>query len=246
MQRKILAVIPCRQEDRWKLADVVQSIKKQTVAVSRVEVILEKGVGDTLSARVSDVLNKGLKNIDLTEYDYLLRVDSDTLLPENFLEENLKVEPDVMGYGYAMLIKVEPFLKLMNGKFHPEQDDSYIRFKFFFAGLKSLDYVVPPKLLRDSGKPHGKKYFIDRGVMFYRFGYEPIHVLSKMFIDVHNFWTGIGYLKAVIKKPKKFEFASNVTHLQLKKLRSLHKLHGTIFNYILCFGRGNRKYRRER
>jgi len=54
-----------------------------------------------------------LEHVNLEDYDYLLRVDADIILPKRFIEENLKAEADYVGKaGYCMLIKVSPFLKV--------------------------------------------------------------------------------------------------------------------------------------
>jgi hypothetical protein len=237
----VFAFVPCLPEDWKQLPQVLLSIKEQTLPVCQVHVITERGVGETFPARMSDALNKGLAHFNIGLYDYLLRVDADTVIPPNFVEENLKADPDVAGFGQAMLIRVSSFMKFMGGRFHPDHDDSYIRFKFLAEGLRSIDCVVPPRMLRSSGKRHGRKYFVDRGFLMYRFGYEPIHVFSKIVIDVSNVWTVYGYVTACFLKPSKFEFADWVTHQQFEKLRSLRKLFSSSKKYLKCLGRGSKK-----
>ena len=109
---KILCLVPSLPED-LKL-ECRQGILSQTIPVTRTLFIFNRMNGGTLASRVSFALNRGLDKINLTEYDYILRVDSDTVLAPDFIEHNLKGLPDLAGNGgYAMLIKVKPFLELM-------------------------------------------------------------------------------------------------------------------------------------
>ena len=139
---KVLAIVPCHPKD--DSTKTVQSIIKQQIPVQGIIITNEMVQGGNLQQKMSKILNNVLKKTDLTQYDYVLRVDADTTLPSDFLTLNLKNKPDIVGYGSAQLIKTAPFLKLMNGQLHPESDDSYIVHKFRQHNLKAYDYAVLP------------------------------------------------------------------------------------------------------
>lgn len=211
---KILCVVPCLQDDLH--SETVSSVLQQPFNVE-VAVFTERVEAKSFPAKMSKVLNNGLMTYNLQQYDYLLRVDGDTVLPKNFLSENLKAEPDVMGYGYAQLIRVEPFLELMGGKFHPEQDDSYIRYLFAFHGLKSMDYVVQPRRVRETGCNHSVMYFVEQGRLRFKTGFEPLHMLACLRFGYKNLFDLAGYFKALVSREKRFCFADYVWRLQTAK-----------------------------
>jgi len=188
--------------------------------------------GKTVAERVSKVLNEGLSHIRLEDFDYLLRVDGDVVLLHNFLEENLKGKPDICGGArHAMLIKVSPFLKLMNGKFHPKSDNSYTVYKFMKEGCRIKKRKVQPIILRQAGLHQGNwffkpkhqsvMYFYDRGKAMWRLGYEQFHVLGSSRFTFWNVFAVFGYLDALIKREKKFDVANFVWHRQVRRLLKL-------------------------
>lgn len=76
-------------------------------------VYLKPNLDEPLGKRVVAAINYALSKVHLKEFDYLLRVDADTILPDRFIEENLKVDADCVGKaGYAMLLKVDCFIKV--------------------------------------------------------------------------------------------------------------------------------------
>lgn len=180
---KVLCVIPSLPEDLNP--ECVKSVLAQTLPVSMIVILSERVHGETLPEKISEALNRGLADLRMENYDYILRVDGDTILPENFLEENLKDNPDLCGKGgYAHIIKVKPFTEFFKGKFHKKNDDTYFNLKFRLLGLKVTDWKVPPKLTRQSGARHGLRYFWDRGILLYRMGFEPIHFLADIAQDI--------------------------------------------------------------
>ena len=216
----------------------LRSVADQTVPVTSTLLLTGKSEAETFPAKMSQILNEGLQDVNLDNFDYLLRVDSDTVLPPDFIEKNIAGEPAVVGYGYAMLIHIKTWRRLMDCKFHPEQDDSYIRFKFMFHKEKSVDYTVQPLNHRSSGKRHSVKYFFDRGMSMYKFGYEPVRVLSKILIDKRNLFTVLGYVKATLKHPAKYEFAHWALHYQLRNFLDFRSIMQTVKQYVTCLGRG--------
>jgi len=194
---KILCVIPALPNDLKQ--ETLESVHNQTVPIDYLLIVSER-ITDNISfpAKISKALNNAFSHINLEGFDYILRVDGDTIIPANFVEENLKENPHVTGDGDAMLIHVPSFLKVMSGRFFKEQDDTYIRFKFAQDGLKSTDLRVQPIRTRKCGAKHSYRYYVERGEIMYRFGYEPLHVLSKFILDRRNAFLVYGYLKAAM------------------------------------------------
>jgi len=214
---KILCVIPALHEDLSKVT--LKSIEKQTIPVTRILVLSQKVEGRTLPERVSRVLNEGLMGVNLRDFDFLLRVDGDVFLPFDFIEENLRACPDLCGgAGYAMLIRVEPFLRIMNGFFHCEDDDSYIRAKFSMCGCKVMPYQVQPVLLRRPGRHHGLKYYIEQGRRHYRLGWMPFWLVSSIRFDLLEIFEVLGYLAAFTRRGKRFDVAGYVQRHQIRRL----------------------------
>ena len=175
---------------------------------------------DPVSKRVAAALNVVLSKVRLEEYDYLLRVDADTVLPRRFLEENLKVNADCVAEGgYAMLIKVSSFIKYFNGRFAVvEAEDSYIGFKLLSRGRIVKSYVLPPKMTRKSGAYHSWKYYFERGIARYKFGYGPIHIIGSPYRDIRNVFAILGYFFAFLKRMERHDFARWVFKTQFKRL----------------------------
>ncbi|MHA1834850.1 MAG: hypothetical protein ACTSV7_12790 [Candidatus Baldrarchaeia archaeon] len=215
---KILCVIPSLPEDLSSLT--LKSVLKQSIPIEMLVVLPKKVRGKNVSAKVSKVLNESLQHIKIEHFDYILRVDGEVVLPPNFLEEALKEKPDLYGAaGYAMLIKVGPFLKVMKGRFHPESDDSYTCYKFMQSGCKFIRrYKVRPILLRKPGRHHGVRYYINRGEIMYKVGYEPFHVLISFRWDLWNIFAVFGYFMALLKRERKFDVAKFVWGKQVKRL----------------------------
>jgi hypothetical protein len=201
---KILCVIPALPDDLKQ--ETVESVHNQTVPVDDVLIVSEK-ITDNISfpAKISKALNNALSHINLEDFDYILRVDGDTIIPSNFVEENLKENPHVTGDGDAMIIHVPSFLREMGGRFFDEQDDTYVRFKFAQDGLRSTNLKVQPIRTRKCGAKHSYRYYVERGEIMYRFGYEPLHVLSKFLLDRRNAFLVFGYLKGLLLRYKHFD-----------------------------------------
>lgn len=216
---KILCVIPSLAED-LKM-QTIRSILSQTYPVEMVIILPRRVEGRTVAEKVSKVLNEGLSHIKIEDFDYILRVDGDTVLPPNFLEENLKDNPDLCGTaGYAMLIKVQSFLQAMHGRFHAKSDDSYTRYKFMKEGCTTSKYRIKPILLRKSGTKHGIMYFFNRGKSMYRLGYEPLHVFTSIRFTLWNIFAIFGYLSSLFKREQRFDVAKFVWTKQIKNVAS--------------------------
>jgi hypothetical protein len=212
---KILCVIPCLPEDLN--GKCVECVKNQTIPVSKLLVLSGRGSGVTLQERVSSVLNEALGQVDLNDYDYLLRVDSDTLLPETFLEDNLGLA-DVVGDGFAHLIRVLPFLAVMGGRFNLVSDDSYLNYKFMMQGYSWVRCHVEPHVVRPFGVCHGISYFLVRGRIMWACGFEPFHVLGAFLWDKRNVFAVFGYFASLLMCKSRLDVANFVFHRQSRRL----------------------------
>lgn len=222
----ILCLIPSLPQDLNPACP--EAISHQTVQISKTVMLLGKLNGGTLSSRVSYTLNKALENVDLTGYDYILRVDGDTILEPTWLETALKSGSDLYGgWGFAMLIRVKPFLRLMGGRFNVESDDSYLIHKFGVEGCKVR--MTEDLLLRTRSHKHAKNDKMFCGTIYYKLGYEPFHVSAFLITNLlwgsfadYNFrdmwYLWMGYMVSVLKRESKFDFAHKVWHYQIRRL----------------------------
>jgi hypothetical protein len=224
---RVLCIIPSLP-DEVKM-DTLRSIFSQTVPVACTILLTEKITEKlTFPAKISKVINNMLVDLKLENYDYLLRVDADVVLPHNFLEENLKQNFDVLGYGYAQLIKMSSFIKYMDGKLHPEHDDGYVLAKFEYFGLKSSSnaYSVQPIVKRKPGFHHGSSWFVTQGELHYRYGDEPIsQIVDRVYgFSIYSVFEAFGYFKALLQRKERFDIAGPNLYLQLRKFRNPTRL----------------------
>lgn len=183
-------------------------------------IYVKPNLKDPLGKRIATALNRVLSIVNLKDYDYLLRVDADTILPNRFIEENLKVGADYVGKaGYAMLLKMDCFIKIFGGRFaEVGAEDSYIGLKLLSEGCSVKSWILPPKPKRKSGAHHSWRYYFIRGMEMYKLGYEPIHVIEVIRRDVRNFFAVLGYATALLKRVKRYDIAHWVFKAQLKRL----------------------------
>jgi len=236
---KILVVIPTLNDDP---TDTINSIHRQTVKNSKILVAvgsknlyrklivnksddvevfyIKPNYAEPVGKRVAIALNFVLSKVRLKDYDYLLRVDADTLLPKRFIEDNLKVDVDYVGKaGYAMLIKMESFTKFFNGRFvEVGAEDSYFGLKLLSQGRSVKPWTLPPKLKRKSGVAHSWRYYFVRGKEMYKLGYEPIHVFEVIRLDPRNVFAVLGYFIGMLKRISRYDFAGLVFKTQLRRL----------------------------
>lgn len=217
MEPKVLCVIPALPSDRP--TECLHSIAAQTVPVAKTVVLNQQGHGATLQEKLSNVLNEGLTRENLGNYDYLLRVDCDTVLPTGFLASNLALNADVVGHGHAHLIRVVPFMDAMHGQFNGESDETYLNFKFMQQGYKWSYWDVKPVLKRRAGKTHSLQYFLNRGREMWRNGYEPLHVLGSCRWELRNLLCVFGYFAALLSGVPRLDVAAYTFRYQLHKLQ---------------------------
>ena len=212
---KVLCVLPMLPCDFNP--ECILGIKNQTIPISKLLIVSERGSGSTLQSRVSSVLNNALAQVDLTEFDYILRVDSDTVLQPKFLEQNIGLA-DAVGDGFANLIRVQPFLSVMGGKFNLVSDDSYIQYKFMMHGFSWASCRVKPVVKRQFGVHHGVNYFVVRGKIMYACGFEPFHVLGAFLWDRYNVFAVFGYFASLFTHKKRLDVADFVFYRQIHRL----------------------------
>lgn len=209
---KILCLIPTLPNE---IKDkTLHSIFNQTVSTDYIFLLTKKmDTKVSLPQKISSILNDGLIGIKLESYDYILRLDSDTILPPDFLEKHVALNVDVVGgEGYAQLIKVPFFLNKMNGQFNKDSDDTYTYFKAVSCGLASeritlVDFKQPGT---NYGMVQTQVYV---GKMDYMIGDDPINVIIRF----------LSYFYYLFTFKRCFDFAKSerYKHLSLM-LRRLH------------------------
>ncbi|MFZ7137768.1 MAG: glycosyltransferase [archaeon] len=248
--KKILCLIPTLRDDPSKTID---SVFKQTLKVSSIIVIVgskrlynqiaalssniieiiyfKPNTDDYLGKRVARALNVALSHINLEDYDYILRIDADTMLPPKFIENNIKANADQIGTsGYAMLLKASSFIDVFKGKFtEVGAEDSYIGLHFLRSGCSVKQWICKPNLMRKSGQHHSYRHYYDRGIEMYKLGYEPIHVFETFFHDIRSIFSSLGYILAIFKKIERYEISDWVFKTQIRRL--IHKKQFNSSNY---------------
>jgi hypothetical protein len=243
----VLAVIPTLYDDP---TETIQSLIRQTVPISRVfvgvgsRVLYEKLIAKPLEnvtfvfvrpdfatclgTRIGCAINTALSGIKLQEYDYLLKVDADTILPPNFLARNIETYADITGiFGFTMLFKVPAFIKLLNGKW-PEVlgEDTYIIHLYKRHGFSIANYLLSPAITRKS-ETHSWRYQFNRGLAVHLLGYEPIHALA-LSLDVSRdgkaLFLMLGFMASVIRRSKRYDFADWIFLEQVKELLRVRTL----------------------
>lgn len=205
--------------------ETLHSIFNQSVPVACTILLTEKVKAKmSFPAKISLVMNGMLENLRLENFDYLLRVDADTVLPVDFVEGNLR-GCAVVGYGPAQLIEVASFIKFMGGRFHPEHDDGYPVFKFLACGLNvKRGYFVEPCIQRVSGRHQGSSWFLSQGELHYKYGYDPVSELAVVVgkwrqYHPYGLFYLVGYFWALVQRKKLFDVGAGVLYRGLNKFK---------------------------
>lgn len=198
------------------------SIRSQTFHVDSIKLVSSRVTGGCFPEKVSYVLNKALDSISLKDYDYLLRVDGDTVLPPDFVEKAVKANCDLYGtIGYSMLIRVPPFLSCMNGKFYSLSNDTYIPHCFVAHGYKVVHGDLSKVKTRN--KLHSWMYYYVIGSNYYRLGYTLLHFVASLKnkpLRVSSMLLA-GFFGSWLNRKPKFDVAYTVRFLQINKLKTL-------------------------
>lgn len=225
---RVLAVVPCMED----CSRTILSLRRQTLPPSKILRAAGRFPGPYVGHRVSQAINSALEGVNLGEYDYLLRVDSDTVLPSNWVERSVGTGADAVGRGgYAFLVKMRAFL-LVGGRypvFHPE--DSMITLRLASLGFRCIDYPVQPILLRKPGRGTDMRIgnYVRSGIYLWSLGYEPIHVIAGAVAsaaargNVRYMLGPIGYFFALFSRVPPFDPALSrfVFRYQIEGLRRL-------------------------
>jgi hypothetical protein len=194
----------------------LQSLLNQTVPLNMIVVMMQHVPGSNLGRKVSFLFNKAMSRISFQEYDYILRVDGDVILPSNYLEKNMELHADVVGTGgYAMLLKTSTFKKIMDGKLHRESDDSYLFAKFKMLGCIVKKPIVDAYHVEKNHKPF---YYLERGRIAYQVGYEPLHMFYLLVSNWRNIITLYNYFSMMIQRKNKFDVANYIKQYQIHRL----------------------------
>lgn len=103
----------------------------------------------------------------LFEYTHLFKVDGDTVLPEDYLENLLRKHAPVAGAGSALLISVPFFVVVMGGKYPVNYcDDGYISSLSIALGAWPPKYdgggklkIPPVRLIPEREYAYGIEYY---------------------------------------------------------------------------------------
>jgi len=158
------------------------SLARQTVSPSRIVIADKRIPHRSIGVRVSRAINASLRGVDLSSFDWLLRVDGDTVLQPAWMERSLEAGADIVGYaGYALLIRMKAFLAAGGAFPEIEKEDSLLIFKMRSLGFTQSPYVVRPVLLRDPGKGTDQSWYsyVEGGFNMWKCGNEPLHFLHS-------------------------------------------------------------------
>jgi len=200
---KVLAVIPTLRDDPTRL---INDLLRQTLPPAKVLIVagtkhladylavktlhfrdapfsievlyVKPNIGEHVGVRVGKAINVALEGEELTKYDYLLKLDCDVALHPRCLERCVKLNADLVGLGPFMMIKIEPFMKLLSGRW-PETfaDDSYIKLLFLAKGLRVEPMPPCVSMIRKGGVHGSWKYYFYRGIDDYRTGFNPLFTM---------------------------------------------------------------------
>ena len=216
----ILCVIPALLSELKQ--ETIVSLNNQTVPINYIVVLAKRNNSVNLPMRISNVLNDGLQWVRLECFDYLLRLDADTILPNDFVEKHIALNVDVVGgEGYAQLIKVKFFVDKMKCSFNFYSDDTYTYCLARACGsaserVEQVGYKVP-------GVNHSKfQYDFYSGKLDYMVGYDPFSLVVRLLKKHISLPWVIGYFCSMATNKPVFEFAKNERSKHLSSiLRSL-------------------------
>lgn len=158
-------------------------------SVDLVQIIYDKpDMKMSLGERVARALNKALDQVNISDYDFILKADSDIIFPPDFIERNLFSGYDLMGRGSGMLIKVKPFEKYMRGAFFEIIiDDVYLLRVFQIYGLKVLPWkwIHPAIILNEPS--YTWRRMLKIGEAYLRCGDTPIlFILTTLMLIIRK------------------------------------------------------------
>jgi hypothetical protein len=186
-----------------------------------------------LPVRVSYSVNAALRilrikhGIKLREFEYLFKVDSDAMLPRDYVVRLASTRAPVAGIGAALLISVPFFLTVLGGVYPMKHcDDGYVSAVSIAIGVwpPSHEGLRLPPVGYD--KPREFAY----GVEYYRWGLSPLLLALMPFasrmlklrpherrrFEAHMVNIA-GYVWAAVHRLSKYNF-----HRAYRKMRNRH------------------------
>lgn len=224
-ERVDAASILCLVLSKEKPHTTLRCVRNQTVVPSKTLVVDKIFGGVPNYESMILALNDALSELDLDDYGFILRLNGDVYLPDDFIEKNLGLA-DVVGKGGDAMIFNSKVLKAMGGKFPMMPfEDAYFIWLARKLGFTYANHRVMHFNLRPTGKQYGYKQFIAHGHYYYKLGYEPFHIafLALFFaIKTRNLkylWTPFGYVSAVFKRERKWDVAEFVRAEQVRLIQ---------------------------
>ncbi|MEM3365971.1 MAG: glycosyltransferase family A protein [Candidatus Methanomethyliaceae archaeon] len=239
MRGNIIAIIPVL--DRYP-EETINSLNSQTLKPKRIVVAAgtirvhkeckERGIESVLvnpnfdehvGIRMTKAMNAALEslNIRLEEYDYILKVDDDVILPPKFLELCVLEDADcVGGSGCAELFKTETFIELFGGSFPKVvSEDTFREFSVLARNKKFSKWPIKPIPI-GLKKRHNWRYYYQIGFDRYKLGYDPIHIMLHLRHGKMYLFYVIGYLISLLRREERYHFAPKIFRLKLRELPS--------------------------
>jgi hypothetical protein len=243
---RVLTLYMCRNRGHFKAENFASVVEQegveQEVFVVSAEPLGVEGLRNVvvpvkrswpLPIRVSYSVNAALRilrlkhGVELRSFDYLFKVDSDVVLPRDYLARLTSTRAPVAGVGAALLISVPFFLAALGGAYPVKYcDDGYVGAKSVAMGAWPLSHEglrLPPV---GYDKPREFAY----GVEYYRWGLSPVFLALMPFAsrvlrlrphERRRFKAHIvnvaGYLWAALHRLDKYEF-----HVDYRKMRNRH------------------------
>ncbi|MGD0395505.1 MAG: glycosyltransferase family A protein [Nitrososphaerales archaeon] len=207
-EKRVLAIIASYEPaQRTRLSLESQSLPPARIVVAD-KIFHDRHVG----IRVSKAINTALDGLDMTEFDWLLRVDGDTLLPPDWIEKASALGADVVGTGGVLLVRMSAF-KAVGYRFPVlEAEDSMLILKLMSLGFKRVPYTEPISLRgMMRGTDSSMLTFFRNGIWRWKMGYEPIHaVYISVAASAHHrnlrfLFQIFGYFFAMLSRPKKWD-----------------------------------------
>jgi hypothetical protein len=72
--------------------------------------------------------------------------------------------------------------------------------------------------MRKDGATHGIRYFLHRGTLLWRFGFEPLHVLGQPRWEWKNLFAVFTYFSNLLRRTRQYDVKDFVQRYQLGKL----------------------------
>lgn len=218
-----IVVVTAFKSSRDQIFKKISDIKERFIDIFVVRPNMEEHVG----VRVGKAINAALTKLDLTKYSHIIKIDADVRLPADYIEKCIKMDSDLIGLGPFMMIKIKPFIRVLNG-YWPETpaDDAYVHLKFMSRKLKVTKWPYGIEV-RTGGKFGNWKYYYFRGVDDFRMGIEPFHEIRNIIHLIKSrdtllpIFSLVGYMFALFKGEKFYDFAPIIFRETLTGFRKI-------------------------